>query len=334
MTSSPLLRVEDLLLHFRTSAGIVQAVDRVNLDLERGKAMVILGESGCGKTSLARAILRLLPRNVHDYTGKVYIGDLETMALSDEEYRQKVRWLRVSMVPQAAMNSLNPVMRVGDQVAEPMMSHYDVRKPEAMRQVRRMFEHVGVPQDFVHRYAFELSGGMRQRVAIAMSLVTSPDLVILDEPTSALDVLTQANIFNVLKRIKKEMEASFILITHDIATSSELADRVAVMYAGQIVEVGDALEFFPEPLHPYSEKLMASVPKLRADQEPDFITGQPPSLLEPPTGCRFADRCEYCYERCAEEPPLLSRNGRQVKCWLYEEGEPRYAQLAGVQHHE
>jgi peptide/nickel transport system ATP-binding protein len=180
-----------------------------------------------------------------------------------------------------------------------------------------MFQRVGVPVDFMSRYAFELSGGMRQRVAIAMSLVTAPSLVVLDEPTSALDVLTQANIFNVLKRIKQTLEVSFILITHDIATSSELADRVAVMYAGQIVEVNDARQFFTEPLHPYSRMLMASVPRLRGDQEPEFITGQPPSLLAPPTGCRFADRCPSRFDRCAEDPPVTGQNRRRVKCWLY-----------------
>jgi oligopeptide/dipeptide ABC transporter ATP-binding protein len=181
-----------------------------------------------------------------------------------------------------------------------------------------MFQHVGVPTDFMSRYAFELSGGMRQRAAIAMSLVTAPSLVVLDEPTSALDVLTQANIFNVLKRIKQELEVSFILITHDIATSSELADRVAVMYAGQMVESSDARRFFTEPLHPYSQKLMASVPKLRADEEPEFITGQPPSLLNPPTGCRFRDRCPSRFDRCDEEPPMFGSNRRVVKCWLYD----------------
>jgi oligopeptide/dipeptide ABC transporter ATP-binding protein len=158
---------------------------------------------------------------------------------------------------------------------------------------------------------------MRQRVAIAMSLVSLPELVVLDEPTSALDVLTQANIFNVLKRIKQDLGMSFILITHDIATSSELADDVAVMYAGQIVETGDAHRFFAAPLHPYSIKLMNSVPRLRARQEPDFITGQPPSLLNPPTGCRFADRCPSRYEPCDEEPPTVNVEGRTVKCWLH-----------------
>lgn len=312
-----LLRVQDLVLHFRTTKGVVQAVDRVSFDLARNEAVVILGESGCGKTSLAKAILRLLPRNVETYTGKIYLKDQELMQLGDEEFRQQVRWVEMSLVPQAAMNALNPVLRVGDQVAEPMIVHHSVKKEEAMSQARKMFQHVGVPAGFIGRYAFELSGGMRQRVAIAMSLVTAPSLVILDEPTSALDVLTQANIFNVLKRIKHDLEVSFILITHDIATSSELADRVAVMYAGQMVELSDARSFFTDPLHPYSKKLMASVPKLRADQEPDFITGQPPSLLNPPTGCRFKDRCPSRFDRCDEDPPMFGSYRRKVKCWLY-----------------
>jgi peptide/nickel transport system ATP-binding protein len=318
MSESQLLRVRDLKLYFRTSMGAVQAVDGVDLDLDYTQAMVILGESGCGKTSLAKAILRLLPRNVESYSGEVYLDGTELMRMDDEEFRQNVRWIQMSLVPQAAMNALNPVLKVGDQVAEPMLVHAGVRKATALLQAKDMFQRVGVPTGFMDRYAFELSGGMRQRVAIAMSLVTAPSLIVLDEPTSALDVLTQANIFNVLKRIKQELEVSFILITHDIATSSELADRVAVMYAGQIVEVSDASRFFEEPLHPYSKMLMASVPRLRADREPEFITGQPPSLLNPPKGCRFADRCPSRFEKCSEEPPVVGQHRIQVKCWLYE----------------
>lgn len=314
-----LLTLEGLLLHFRTTKGVVQAVDGVDFSMNRHEAVVVIGESGCGKSSLAKAILRLLPRNVDAYSGKVYLDDMDVMTMTDEEFRRKIRWVRMSLVPQAAMNSLNPVLRVGDQVAEPSMVHMKLSKEKALAQAQKMFEHVGVPADFLNRYAFELSGGMRQRVALAMALVTVPDLIILDEPTSALDVLTQANIMNLLKRIKSEMGTSFILITHDIATSSELADRVAVMYAGQIVEVSDAERFFKEPLHPYSQKLMASVPKLRANEEPDFITGQPPSLLAPPIGCRFADRCSKRFEKCSEEPPTFEEDGRLVKCWLYEE---------------
>ncbi len=317
MAADTVLRVKNLELFFRTSKGVVRAVDGIDFDLGRNRAVVVVGESGCGKTSMAKAILRLLPKNVDTYKGEIYLNDLETMQLGDEEYRLKMRWVKMSMVPQAAMNSLNPVLKVGDQVAEPAIIHNKMSKEIALQQAKKMFRHVGVPDDFIERYAFELSGGMRQRVAIAMSLVSLPELVVLDEPTSALDVLTQANIFNVLKRIKKDLGMSFILITHDIATSSELADDVAVMYAGQIVETGDAHRFFAAPLHPYSKKLMDSVPRLRARQEPDFITGQPPSLLNPPTGCRFAERCPSRFERCDEDPPTISIEGRTVKCWLH-----------------
>lgn len=292
-------------------------MDGVDFELDFREAVVILGESGCGKTSLAKAILRLLPRNVEVYSGKVNLYGKELMDMDDEEFRTNVRWVQISLVPQAAMNALNPVLRVGDQVAEPMIVHTGMKKDEALSQASRMFEHVGVPVDFLNRYPFELSGGMRQRVAIAMSLVTAPSLIVLDEPTSALDLLTQANIFNVLKRIKEEMEVSFILITHDIATSSELADRVAVMYAGQIVEVSDASQFFTEPLHPYSKMLMASVPRLRGEKEPEFIIGQPPTLIGPPRSCRFAERCPSRFERCEEDPPIVGRNRIQIKCWLY-----------------
>jgi oligopeptide/dipeptide ABC transporter ATP-binding protein len=318
MAEKKLLRVENLVLYFRAGNGVVQAVDGVNFDLDHNRAVVILGESGCGKSSLAKAILRLLPRNVHSFSGQVFLDGSDVMLLNEEEFRQNIRWASISLVPQAAMNALNPVLTVGDQVAEPAMVHLGVSKQEAFVMARKMFQHVGVSADFLSRYPFELSGGMRQRVAIAMSLVTSPNLVVLDEPTSALDVLTQANIFNVLKRIKKELGVSFILITHDIATSSELADDVAVMYAGQVVEMSDAERFFSMPLHPYSQKLMASVPRLRGTKELEFITGQPPSLINPPVGCRFAARCTMRFEKCSEEPPVFEKEGRRVKCWLHQ----------------
>lgn len=315
-----LLKIEDLTLSFRTSKGTVQAVDKVWFEMPSNQAVVVIGESGCGKTSFAKALLRLLPRNVEEYSGRVYLDGQDTMALDDETYRQDIRWAKISMVPQAAMNSLNPVLRVGEQVAEPLIIHNGLSQEEALERAKEMFQKVGVPIDFLDRYAFELSGGMRQRVAIAMALVTNPKLIALDEPTSALDLLTQANIMNLLKRIKKETDASFILITHDIATSSELADRVVVMYAGQIVEDSDSARFFTQPLHPYSQKLMASVPRLRETVEPEFITGQPPSLINPPKGCRFAERCPKRFDKCTQDPPLFEVEGRYVKCWLYEPG--------------
>lgn len=314
----PILKVEDLRLYFRTRKGIVQAVDGVSFELSPRTAMVVVGESGCGKSSLAKAILRLLPRNTHTYSGRVFLDGMDVMALNDEQFRREVRWKRMSYVAQAAMNSLNPVIKVGVQVAEPLFIHGKFTKEEALKRVIEAFQIVGVPVDFVDRYPFELSGGMRQRVVIAMALITHPKLVILDEPTSALDVLTQANIMNSLKRIREELELTYILITHDISTSSELALDAMVMYAGQIVELGRAGHFYLEPLHPYSQKLMASVPTLREDKELEFIPGQPPSLINPPSGCRFAPRCHRRFSACDREPPMVEYgDGRKIKCHLY-----------------
>lgn len=314
---APVLQVEDLVLYFVTTKGVVQAVDKVSLSIPHNQAIVILGESGCGKSSLARAILRLLPRNVHQYSGKVYLDGRDVMELDEENFAREVRWVGISMVPQAAMNALNPVLKVGDQVAEPAILHLGVSKEEAWEMARKMFDYVGVPEGFLQRYPFELSGGMRQRVAIAMALITMPSLIILDEPTSALDVLTQASIMNVLKQIKQEMPLSYMLITHDIATSSDLVEQVAVMYAGQIVEVSAAEIFFKQPLHPYSRKLLAAVPRLYEKQALEFIPGRPLSLLNPPPGCRFADRCPSRFDRCDQDPPTLTVDGHLVKCWLY-----------------
>lgn len=318
-SDSALLRIEDLRLYFKTMRGRVQAVDDVSFALDRGRTLVVVGESGCGKSSLAKALLRLLPRNVETYSGKVYLNGDELMGLTDERYRRDVRWVKMSMVPQAAMNSLNPVVRVEDQVAEPLLVHRRVTSREqAIDKARDAFRMVGVPLDFMPRYPFELSGGMRQRVTLAMALVTDPDLVVMDEPTSALDLLTQANIMNVLKKIKKEIGVTFILITHDIATSSELADDAAVMYAGQLVEFCDAGRFYLDPLHPYSKGLMGSVPTIREKKDLMFIPGQPPSLLDPPKGCRFAERCPNRFDKCEQEPPLTEVDvGHWVKCWLH-----------------
>ncbi|MFU8796333.1 MAG: ABC transporter ATP-binding protein [Dehalococcoidia bacterium] len=314
----PVLTVEDLCLYFRAQVGVVQAVEGVSFELARGRSLAVLGESGCGKTSLARAILRLLPRNVDTYKGRVVLNGVDIMKLREERFRRDVRWKQMSLVSQAAMNSLNPVLKVGSQVAEPLLLDHRTNRHDAFEEARRVFQIVGIPVSFMDRYAFELSGGMRQRAIIAMALITDPDLVILDEPTSALDVLTQASIMNALKKIKQELNLSFMLITHDIATSSELADEVLCMYAGQMVEHSKAERFYVEPLHPYAQKLMASVPTLRMDKKLEFIAGQPPSLLNPPGGCRFAARCHKRFERCDEEPPLFEHGEETVKCWLYE----------------
>lgn len=316
-SSTPLLQVRDLKLYFRTTKGVVQAVDNVTFRLDARRSLTILGESGCGKTSLARALLRLLPRNVHTFSGEIVLEGVDLMKMNDEWFRKEIRWRKISYVPQASMNALNPVLRVGFQIAEPLILHHGVSKVEALKRAEEVARVVGLPVDFLNRYAFELSGGMRQRAVIAMALITNPKLVLLDEPTSALDVLTQANIMNSLKRIKQEFDVTYILITHDIATSSELADEVLVMYAGHLVEHSPAEVFYKNPTHPYAQKLMASVPTLREDKALEFIPGRPPSLINPPKGCRFAPRCPKRFEMCDQEPPLFSLDGgRVVKCWL------------------
>jgi len=318
MSRTPLLRVRDLELHYRTQGGIVRAVDGVDFEVARNEALVVLGESGCGKSSLARALLRVLPRNVCHFSGSVQLDGAETRDYTEERFRREIRWQRIGLVMQAAMNALNPVVRVGQQVAEPLRVHLGWSRATAAARAREAFELVGVPADFLGRYPFELSGGMRQRVVLAMALVTEPDLVIMDEPTSALDVLTQAGIMNRLKRIKRELDTSFILITHDVATSSELADRVALMYAGQIVELTGAGPFFNDPAHPYSRMLMASVPRLRQRERPVHIPGEPPSLADPPAGCRFKERCPSRFGRCDAPPGMFDPDGRRrVRCWLH-----------------
>lgn len=314
-----LLEVKSLYLYFRTTRGVLQAVDNVSFAMSEGRSMAVLGESGCGKTSLARAILRLLPQNVYRYAGEVYLNGVNLMKLSDEAFRRQVRWAKISMVSQAAMNALNPVLRVGDQIAEPLLIHTGMAKDDAHARAEEVARIVGLPVDFLDRYAFELSGGMRQRAILAMALITSPELIILDEPTSALDMLTQANIMNALKGIKEKLAVSFMLITHDISTSSDLADEVLIMYAGQLVEYSLSTTAYRNPLHPYARGLMSSVPTLREDKRLEFIPGQPPSLINPPQGCRFADRCPKRFDRCDQEPPALSvgEQGELVKCWLY-----------------
>ena len=266
-----ILKIEALNLFYSTRKGTVRAVDNVSLSLLKGNTLALVGESGCGKSSLAKAIIRLLPRNIEVYNGKIIVDKENTMELNARTYRENIRWKKISMVFQGALNSLNPVLQVGYQVAEPLIIHEKMEKEKALERAIETLRLLGIPTSFVERYPFELSGGMKQRTIIAMALVTNPKIIIFDEPTSALDVITQANIMNLLKKMKKETELSFIYITHDIAVSSELADSVAVMYAGEIAEIANADEFYKNPVHPYSQLLMASVPTLRTDKKLEFI---------------------------------------------------------------
>jgi peptide/nickel transport system ATP-binding protein len=320
MVTDNILRVESLNLFYATRKGTVRAVDDVSFDLSRGRTIALVGESGCGKSSLAKAIIRLLPRNIDTYNGKIIMEEQDTMELNERSYREAVRWKKISMVFQGALNSLNPVLQIGYQVAEPLIIHEKMEKKEALGKALDILKLLRIPLSFIERYPFELSGGMKQRTVIAMALISNPQIVILDEPTSALDVITQANILNLLKRLKSEMNLSFIYITHDIAVSSELADSVAVMYAGEIAEIADANEFYEKPAHPYSQLLMASVPTLRTDKDLAFIPGAPPSLIDPPKGCRFHPRCPHAMDICMKESPIRIDlgQGHYVRCWLFE----------------
>ena len=316
---SEILRIENLKLYYRTRKGVVKAVDDVSFVLNKGETLAVVGESGCGKSSMAIAIMRLLPRNIETYQGRIILDGEDISRLSDKLLKERILWKKISMVFQGAMNSLNPVLKIGFQIAETIMEHEKTSKKEALAIARKSLELIRLPEFIAERYPHELSGGMKQRVVIAMSLVLNPSVVILDEPTSALDVITQANIINLLKRLKKERGLSYIFITHDLAVASELADRVAVMYGGEIVENGTAEQVYLKPHHPYTQKLIASIPTLRSDRKLEFIPGAPPDLISPPPGCRFHPRCPYAMEICrVKKPPAFILDGGRVACWLYE----------------
>lgn len=325
MNDQEVLKVRNLFLYYRSGGLIVKAVDGISFELQEKSAIALVGESGCGKSSTAIALMRLLPLNTARYEGEIYIDNLDVMRLPEEDFRKKVRWRLISIVFQGAMNALNPVLKIGFQVAEPLIHNLGLKRAEALPLAEEALEEVGLPRAVSERYPHELSGGMKQRVCIAMALVTKPKIVILDEPTSALDIITQANIINLLKQLKRERGLSYIFITHDLALSSELADYVAVMYGGKIVERGSADDIYVSPAHPYMKLLLNSIPRLRQDIPPSFIPGAPPDLRNPPPGCRFHPRCPFVIkDKCnIKEPPAFEvGNGHYVACWLYGDEKP------------
>ena len=317
-----LLDVRDLHLHYSAGGRIVRAVDGVSFGIEgRGEAVGVVGESGSGKTSLANALMRLLPKGVARFDGSIRLDGKELTALSDEAYRREVRWRRIAMVFQGAMNVLNPVLRVGDQVAEPLLLDDHVDKRAARRRVEGLLERVGLSADLYGRYPHELSGGQKQRVVIATALVLDPDLLILDEPTSALDVSVQAQIMNLLKGLKEDPGISMIFITHDIGLASDLCDTIAVAYAGEHVEYGPAEQVLVKPHHPYTQLLLASLPRLHGTERPRPMPGEPPDPTAMPHGCRFHPRCPYRFDACDRHPPPIptAASGHAL-CWLNDSG--------------
>jgi oligopeptide/dipeptide ABC transporter ATP-binding protein len=311
-----LLSVEGLSVGYAGPRGTVRAVDGASLVVEGpGEAVGIIGESGSGKSSLALALMRTLPRNATVSAGRILFRDQDITALGDEEFRRTVRWSGISMVTQGAQHALNPVIAVGDQVAERLRAD-GMGLGDARLRVDDLLGRVGLPTGTSRRYPHELSGGMRQRVMIAMALTHDPPLVILDEPTSALDVSVQAQIMNLLKELKWERGISMLFITHDLALASDLCDRIVVVYAGQVREDGPADAVLVAPRDPYTQGLLASLPLLHEDAMPAPLAGSPPDPVEPPAGCRFADRCPVAFERCVEPPPLTQVGpGHMARCW-------------------
>ncbi len=315
-----LLTVENLKMYYETMRGYVKAVDDVSFTVNKEEALGLAGESGCGKTSAALAILRLLPWNGKIIEGNVTLAGENLIKMSDKELRQKIRWKRISMVFQGAMNALHPTYTIGRQIAEPILKHEDVSKREAMERAGKLLELVGIEPEKTVRYPYELSGGMKQRAIIAMALACNPDLIIADEPTTALDVIVQAQVLKVMEDLKRKLKLSWILISHDLSIIAETCTKVAIMYAGKIVEYGDVVHIFKERLHPYTEKLVTAFPSvLGPKRELSSIHGFPPDLLEPPAGCRFNPRCPHVMEICRTEEPLLTDVGKKhhVACHLH-----------------
>jgi peptide/nickel transport system ATP-binding protein len=291
-----LLDVRDLVTYFKLREGDVKAVDGVSFMLEEGKSLGLAGESGCGKTTAALAILKLLPANGRIVSGDV-LYDGKNLARRTEFGMSKIRWKEISMIFQGAMNALNPVQQVGKQIAEPILLHENVGEAKAMARVRELFELVGISEKRIREYPHEMSGGMRQRAMIAMALACNPKLVIGDEPTTALDVMVQAQILDLIENLRKELNLSFILISHDLSVMAETCDKGVIMYAGKVVESGTAENLFTNPQHPYTRQLIRAFPNIHETRAMvSSIPGDPPNLLDPPSGCRF-------YPRCAERNP-------------------------------
>ncbi len=301
-----LLQIENLKTHYQTAKGDVKAVDGISFSIGKDEVFGLVGESGCGKSTLIRTIMRLIPDETKVEADKLLLNGSELLPLSDKEYRKSILWKEISLVPQSAMNSLNPVYKVGSQIAEIILTHTDSTKADAMDKVKDLFEAVGLQAGLVNSFAHEFSGGMRQRAMIAMSLALNPSLIIMDEPTTGLDVLVQERILRKLVEIKAEMkkETSILLITHDISVVAEMSDRIGVMYAGQLMEVAPTKDLFANPYHPYSLGLKNAFPSIKdLDRELISIPGSPPDLMGDERGCIFRDRCPFRIDECNEKRP-------------------------------
>ena len=334
-----LLEVRDLQVEFSTKMGIVRVLDKVNLKVDPRQTVGIIGESGCGKSMMALSIMGLVPIPPGRIAGGeiLYRGtDLLTL---EKDAILDIRGKRIAMIFQEPMNSLNPVFTVGNQLVETLLRHEDMTRRDAWDKSVDMLKAVGIPspEKRMHDYSFQMSGGMRQRVMIAMSLCLDPDILIADEPTTALDVTVQAQILDLLRRLREDTDMAVLLITHDLGVVSETADRVVVMYCGQVVEEAEVRSLFDNPMHPYTLGLLKSIPRLEDDDSKRLymIKGMVPNPLEMPPGCHFSDRCDNCMQICREKVPDLVQVGdHKVRCFLYEEESGKAKNAAEVEKNE
>src|SRR6478609_827320 len=319
-----MIQIKNLHVQFSTYGGRVQAVRGVSFDLHKGETLAIVGESGCGKSVTSQSIMRLIPTPPGRITsGSILFKGQDLTKLSEKKMRD-IRGADISMIFQDPMTALNPTLRVGEQIAENIMQHENISKEKAKEKAFEMLELVGIPnpKERLKQYPHEFSGGMRQRIVIAMALVCNPEVLIADEPTTALDVTIQAQILELFKDIQQKTDVSIVLITHDLGVVAQVADRVAVMYAGKIVEIGTRRDIFYTPQHPYTKGLLRSVPRLDLyESELVPIAGSPPDLFAPPSGCSFAPRCPYGMEVCDRMFPASTKlkESHQVHCWLQDE---------------
>jgi peptide/nickel transport system ATP-binding protein len=329
-SSEPLLEIQDIVIEYGLRDKRVRAVDGVSLDIHPGEIVGLAGESGCGKSTLAHAVTRILKPPGEISSGRIVFRGQDIVPMRGEQLR-KFRWRNVSLVFQSAMSSLNPVTRVGDQFVDMLQAHERVNKRQALLRAGELLELVGIDRNRVRSYPHELSGGMRQRVVIAMALALNPELLVLDEPTTALDVVVQREILYEIEALQRDFGFAALFITHDLSLLVEFADRIAIMYAGEVVESAPSEQLFRNPRHPYTVGLMASFPPLTGTVERlTGIPGSPPDLANPPTGCRFSPRCPHCtgedpflYARQTGERPVLREiaPGHWVACHLTHSGE-------------
>jgi peptide/nickel transport system ATP-binding protein len=313
------LEVKNLKVYYRTQGGFAKAVDGVSFSMERGEIFGIVGESGCGKSTLAKALLRLIKPPGLIKGGRIVLDGLDLLQLSEEEMRG-IRWDKISLIPQGSMNSLNPVMRVKDQIVDGIKAHQNFfPKKEIEKRVRELMAMVELPKETVRRFPHELSGGMKQRVCIAMAVALNPHLIVADEFTSALDVVVQRVVVQTLKKVARKLSLSLINIGHNMGLQAQLVDRMGIIYGGRLAEIGDVEGIYKEPLHPYTQLLIGSVPSIEERRELKTISGFPPSLLNPPEGCIFHPRCPYMKDVCRKEIPEWReiRPGRFLACHLY-----------------